>query len=572
MSDTPSYDDINFDTLQFDEEEARQAGMRAAAAMPDKEDLDPELLERAVEILRGIVRGNGLPPAAVKAENIEGEIVNFEGLSYFTVEAQAGEKRVHGKVNGQVLGSAHEMRQKMQVAVAKAAHNPDVRRHAIQVFKKRPDLGVLVDNQYISLDKQKQSFVVHEGCPSCGRDGKLTCPPCGGKGRVPCRQCHGSKEMNCPQCRGTRSIATPQGAQNCPRCHARGRIACTACRNAGMVNCPQCKGKGYGACQNCNGTGWHSLIGTIALRARSRFLYDREKLPEDVCARIDKMGPRVVIEKHMHAVINEDEERAAELAQIAKEDQFILPYHLRLPVGVIGFAGCGTAEPVTAKLFGFVPLLYDMKPFLEEKLAPSFAALSAAAAGKKAQLKIALRARFIGEAVMVVIRHRKVKALALLGKRYPVGIGAEKMQHAVNDADRLLHAIIDGPRRNGMIAGSVAAALLYAGYYLGPVHGAVLAATGNAGGLAVDFIVFAAGVAAAAMIAQYKARAGVRRALGKFVQKIPPAQLVPPATRPLLIGVLVTALLYVAAIELAHGSGKNPPPWYGQARARIIGQ
>ena len=541
-------------------------------ASDNREPLDTALVSRAENVLRGVARGNGLISGQIRAVRATGEVLNFEGLAFFTVEPKTAEKRVPGKQPGQVLGSAADMRAKIQAATEKAAENPEVRAHTVQVLKKRKDMGVLVNDQYVTLEKLRQAFVVHEGCAPCGRDGKMMCQSCHGKGRTQCKKCFGTKEMQCPLCRGARVVNTPQGQQGCTRCHGRGKLRCAKCQFTGFENCPVCRTTGHTACQNCNGTGWHSLVGTLEIKAKSRFDYDRAGLPADVIAAIDALGPRLVTEGHATAAIIEDEARIKQLAEIGKPGEYVIPYHLRLPAGRIAFAMPRKAE-IEAGLFGFVPLLRDVPPFLEEPLAPALTALDAAAAGNAEKLREATRARFAGEVLLTVLRHPRKKALRLLQKRYPVGIGAARLQQAIIAAEKALARIVNRPRMIGFALGTASAAGFFAAYFIGPARGALTALAQQQPAtvmIAADGGVLAVGVALSLLAAQYMATGGVRRALGKLAAKMPAAQLAPLSPGLMLAAAGVAGLLFLGTVEAGRALQDRAPPWYEAARGRII--
>lgn len=535
------------------------------------EPIEAAVIARAVEQLRAVAKGNGIISGQINAGEVKGETLNFEGLAFFKIEPKIGEKRVPGKQQGQVLGSAAEMRQKMQATQEKAADNPDVRKHTIQVMRKRRDLGFMVQGQYVALDKLRQNFVVHEGCAPCGRDGKIKCNACAGRGKTPCKKCFGTKEMPCPLCRGSKVMGTPKGQVQCTRCHGRGRAPCTQCQRTGLQRCPACKAAGSTACQNCNGTGWHSLVGVLDIKAKGSFDFDRSRVPPDIAAKIEEMGPRLVLEKHADVRIIDDEERARELAQIAKPGEYIVAYHVRLPVGGIAFT-LPKKQDIAGTLFGMHPVLSGVPPFLEPGLKLAFDALDDAARGKGGRLREATKSRFVGEALLTALRHPRKKAIRMLQKRYPVGVEETRIFNTLLAAEKVTKAIITVPRAMGLAAGGMLAGALYAGYFIGPWRAALKGAVPDMQAhvaMALDIGVLLAGCAAAVLIAQGLATNGVRKALGKLAARVPAAQLAPASAFSYGIGTLLTLLLFVAVIEGAGVMKKPVPAWYGDARVKI---
>ena len=532
-----------------------------------KEPIETAVIARAVELLRGVAKGNGLISGQINAGEVKGETLNFEGLAFFKIEPKTAEKRVPGKQQGTVIGSAAEMRQKIQAAQEKAAENPEVRKHTIQVMKKRRDLGFMVSNQFVSLEKLRQIFVVHEGCTPCGRDGKIKCNTCAGRGKTPCKKCFGTKEMPCPLCRGTKVMGTPRGQVQCTRCHGRGRAPCNQCQRTGLIQCAQCKARGSTACQNCNGTGWHSLVGTLDVRAKSKFEFDRSRVPLPIAEKIDEMGPRLVTEKHADIKIIETEERARELALIAKPGEYIIPYHVRLPVGSIAFT-MPKKQEVAGTLFGMHPVLEGLPPFLEPPLDTALMALQDAAGGTGARLREAIKARFVGETLLTTLRHPRKKAMRIMQKRYPYGIGDIRINATIIAAEKVMKAIITMPRLIGLVGGSIAAAALYAGYFIGPGR-AALAGMPSHVAMALDVGVMLVGCAIAALAAQQLASSGVRKSLGKLAAKVPASQLAPASAHAYAVSIVVGALLFLGCIEGAIAMKKTAPDWYVQARTQL---
>src|SRR5690606_1656669 len=125
--------------------------------------------------------------------------------------------------------------------------------------------------------------------------------------------CHAAREVPCPQCHGNQFVTGTQGRKTCTRCQGRGRIGCLTCKRTGYISCTRCRNTGRVSCQYCSGTGWHSHMNYLEVRAKGRFVYDRESLPEELPPLIDRLGPDMVKEGHAIITITEDKEREEEL-------------------------------------------------------------------------------------------------------------------------------------------------------------------------------------------------------------------------------------------------------------------
>ena len=93
-----------------------------------REAVSDELLEKAVKLVQGVVKGNGMRGLQVALADFEGEILKFEAYEVFRMDPQTFEKRVSGKQNGEVTGSVADMHAKMQAVLSKVTENLDVKK------------------------------------------------------------------------------------------------------------------------------------------------------------------------------------------------------------------------------------------------------------------------------------------------------------------------------------------------------------------------------------------------------------------------------------------------------------
>ena len=283
-------------------------------------------------------------------------------------------------------------------------------------------------------------------------------------------------QVECPMCQGHRTISSGGGRKTCTKCNGRGRAQCHVCNGRGFTKCLNCKGDGKVDCQHCNATGWHSVIGTLVVKAKCHFWYDKEALIEgdkapEVPPLIDELGPEMVTDKHADIKLIEDLERLKELDQEVKSEEFKIPYKVRLPWGSISFRL--KDQVVNGKLFGFHPELVHMDPFLEEPLFPGMRLLDEAArtAGNAAdKIKEASRYRAMGEALVLSARSNHARAFEAFEKRYPFGLRIDTMHKILLSADLALKNVTKGPRRIGVVFGAVLSAALMGAFYLTPAR------------------------------------------------------------------------------------------------------
>ena len=538
----------------------------------EKEEVDPTLLEAAVDMVRAAVHGNGVKKEDVKFVSFEGEVLHFEIFERFVIEPKIAEKLLHGKENGEVVGSHQDARNKAQAAITKAARNPDVRKNTVEMLKKRPDLGFGLDNQFILLERLRQTFVAHEICNVCSGSMRNICQNCQGNGKTHCTKCRGTREVICPLCQGRMFENTPRGRRACNRCKGRGKIMCDLCKHAGTLPCKFCKTTGQVPCKNCTGTGWHSHMTYLEMRARSNFHYEHEKFPEELPPLIDKLRGAMVTEKHCEAAINEEKVRTDELDQASKPDEYFIPYNVRLPWGDIKFLVDGKELP--AKLFGFQPSLVHAPPFLEQTAAPGLRALNEAAkmpVNVAAKINEAVRMRAVAEAVLAAAQMPQKRALDYMHKKYPFGFMAETLKTMVAQGDSALKRVTKIPRLIGLALGLVLSAGLYGAYYIGPLRALLGLALDNQNAMsAIDFLLVLIGGAGTTLSIQLSATGALRRAIGKLLPPEKRSKILPKAGQSALWGCIGGLIIYLAMIEAAVMQGAQAPSWYALIQ-RLIG-
>lgn len=531
----------------------------------NKEKVDPALPKKALEDLRGLLRGNGIKSESVRLKYFDGEVFNFEGFGVFKIDPVVSEKHVPGKDHGEIAGSYPDAQQKIRAALEKISRDREVRRTTIDLLKKRPDLGVLVDNQIVHLERLGKKFVIHESCSPCDATGKILCRNCQGKRQVPCHTCHGQRQVICHACHGTQFMNTSRGRQQCTQCHGRGRVNCKMCEQTGHVQCPKCKATGKMPCQTCSSTGWNSRVFHVQVKARGSFTYDRDALPQELPPLIDEYGPDLVLGDHAQVRIIEEPRRDEELDRLSKPDEYIIPYHIRLAWGDIGFML--NKSEVKAKLFGFNPVLALLPPVLEKTLTGGLQALSKASqAGSDVagQIGKAIRYRAIGETFLAAIPNPPQRAAAMIRERYPYGLGTELIHRMVAQANGAMKHLTLKPRLQGLGIGALAVAALFALYFFGPLRALVLGQTGAAFPQIVPDIgavLVGGGIITAAI--QLTAGAALQKALGRLLEKSRNrARLKPKPAQSALWGYPAAIVLFAVIMHLSVMNGAPAPDWY----------
>lgn len=532
------------------------------------EPVSDEILELAVKQVQAVVKGNGMRGLQVALHDFEGKVLKFEAYEVFHMDPQISEKRVPGKQNGEVAGSAQDMRTKMQNVLGKITENPDVKKFTIDMLRKRLDLGFALQGQSISLNTYNKNYVVHEQCNSCAGRKYMLCGVCHGDGRAKCYRCKGAMHVDCPQCNGQRTVAAGSSRKTCTRCNGNGKIHCPLCHGKGVTRCKNCKGDGRLNCKSCNATGWHSILSSLIVKAKCAFWYDKEAMVASEQAPelppiIDSLGPKMVTEKHADIIFIEDVERLKQLDREVKPDEYKIPYRVRVPWGDISFRLKDTV--VKGKLFGFNPRLYHVDTFLEEPLIPGIHKLEEAGRtrGDAVQnIKDASQYRALGEALVLSARMGHARAFESYQKRYPFGLREETLHKILVSADAALKNVTRRPRQMGVLYAGILSLVISGAFYLTParaqLYGLLPAEPAR---LAIDLLLLALLMGASWFVLQANAAKALQEAMKHLLPPEKRAKLKPKPGKAGYVGIVAALILWALMAPLTFALGLSMPTW-----------
>lgn len=552
-----------------------------------KLDIDPAYQEKALERVINIIKGNKFDIEKVKLANFEGEIIQFPATTTLKITTKQSHKKMPGRIQGP---TAVENQQGLKVALAKEyakmESDPDLIRQITDAAISREDKCFAQQNLVIQLPFWKKDFVWFEGCESCRATGKTKCQRCGGKGVDACGRCSGTGTCACSQCRGAQMIQGPQGGKvQCPTCHGRGRMGCVLCSQTGRVNCPICRTKGFTQCPVCKGHGWSSNIEIVEIEARADFTYPKEELPDKIVALIEEYGAK--IDGHAKITIvhlPDDPESLKEREEKKTEEQkrkdqlesktFMVEinYEVLLPHGHVEYDIGG--ESYYAFMFGYKGEVVHSSPFLEEIIRNGIRKLDDALDGRgdiAENLRMAAEYRTLRDVILCAARLPLVKAIAVIKERNSIGIKDETINDLVLKADKAIKKITNKPRVYGMLAGSAAAAGLFALYFLGPLHALVEQKAKNPAltGLA-DFACLGVGIYLTVLFMQKFAAGAVRKAMTGIIKPENARKMTPKLGSKGLLAFVVVAALFLGIIETSRHTGANTPLWYKSVIAKIV--
>ncbi len=538
--------------------------------------IDPKLKERALKRIRGLVKGNGIKAEDVTLESCEALVYPFGARTFVRLAPVTGIRVEPGQNKiAELATSQEDFNYKLQNTVQSARTEPDKRKLIVDFIFARPDKGFGVKDQKVKFEALTKNYVMHEGCTTCARQGRVHCQTCHAKGMVPCSLCQSREQIVCPQCRG--SGRTPGSAQNhsCTKCRGDGKIQCTQCAGRGQMKCPKCAAKGSLLCQKCAGSGWLSNLAHVEMEAQLHFDFDRQVLPGDVVRYLDAFGSRLIQRGDTEVRLYPPQPTTPEeIARIGEPpDMIFIDYAAKIPFGSVHFRLKDHVIPAT--LFGYQGRLIEAPSFLDDLTRKGQEALAEAAKGAGDvgdKIRRAARYRMLRDIILQAAQGSKQRdALELLASRYPTGIGSDKLLSLLINADKSLKIITRKPRSIGLGVGSAVFAGLTVFYLL--MGGRALA--GGAGvpeiGLAaLDALLLPLGTLIAVFTAQAFAIKAQRGALEGLAGKEALGRTAPRAGKSLWWGLGISALIVAGVMGAAFaGLGDAQPAWMTKLAALI---
>lgn len=537
--------------------------------------VDPAVLQKAVMRVRNAARGNRVNPDTILLNGFEGETLNFPARSLFEIIPTVSEKTMPGKeTHGIVCASEADLKIKVRQAVEKTTFNTTIIRAAIDFLEHRKDRGFLVDGLVIKLDRLNKVFIFYNACGQCHGSGKYNCMQCQGVGQENCPKCHAHRTIVCPVCRGTKVSRQKDGRTGtCIKCLGHGEAPCTHCQRTGKIKCRPCQGTGLVACQKCNASGIISDIRHVGFEGKTRFLYDKDVLPEGVPDLIAQFGPAIAAEAHANIVILKEKEQLAAQDEyrttehVPEFDELVVPFDVGLPWGALGVRiGSQTLQ---GTLFGLHPMLLDYGPFLEAPAAGGIDRLNQAAnrlGPVRGNLEEAIQIRAIGDAlVLAATKPPKKAALAMRG-RWTLGFRPEVTDLMVVQAGKAFENISGLPRSLGLLAGLVVAGGVFATWLDTPLRALASSHLTPVGIPQMVMVVADIGlVALGGYLAATLSQLAIRQATINLFQKILPPdkarKIVPRAGKAGLIAYIGSVLIFVLVLAAMWASGQALPEW-----------
>ncbi len=519
----------------------------------------------ALALLKAAVKGNGVKPEDVQARDFFGDVAQFRATLLITLNEKSVTKTVGGKkATGNKVANAQAARDELEKK-SNSIYGTDTERQIKQVILDRPDRGLGLKNEYIKMPFLTHEFMWHEPCQACRSQGEFQCRRCFGKGFEVCPRCNGQGAEICPACNGTQYIWNGNAKVQCLRCNGTGRTGCRTCMERRRIKCVTCKGKGSTICSNCNGQGWDTHILASETIAQANFDFDREGMDEKLVRAIENIGAR--LGDYGTCVI------AEEVREQPQKD-ILITYLVQLPYGHFE-ALLGDKHNAYVFLVGRQGEIFDPPAFHDVLLKTGLEELKEAAGGAGNtgdSLRRAGKYRTLRQGIILSVRNAPARAVKILLKNNALGLSENTARTIISDATEALKKITGARNAIGMVAGAIAAAILYAIYFLTPVRTQLVSSIANSQlHPAADFITFSIGVMAAIFMTQIASGSALKKALEGLLSAEQKKSAAPRLGNKAYLLAAACLILFLITLETTLHTGTHVPEWYEFLRTQFTG-
>lgn len=448
--------------------------------------VDSAYQEAALSGIRDMVKGNNIDPASVKLNSFEGEILNFQAEMLINVSYSSTKKSAGGKAQGHFAVESESAAQDLMKGEYYAMRgDAGLIDRIIKILTGMPAHGFAKSDMKLALPFWRKSFVVHYGCTSCNKAGKIKCTRCNGSGTYNCPKCFGNGMSSCNTCNGSRTVVDHnRGRIPCYTCNGIGKVSCAGCRQTGRITCMGCGGRCQIQCSKCTGSGWMSMIHDMYIEGMTKFNYPKERLPARVVQLIEKLKDKLAhhaqirVAPYQPSLMNAQNPNIQTKDKNADDDnalQIAVLYDVILPYSNLSF-DIGS-KSYYAFLFGTKGIVDHSSPFLDEALSEPLRKLNDISENRGSPidaLKMVASYRTSREALLLVIQHAQSKATKELLKNNYIGLSYETAKKLIQLADSAINKVTHKMRTAGLVVGVIATTATMITYFLSPLRIAFL--------------------------------------------------------------------------------------------------
>lgn len=472
--------------------------------------------QKGADRLGRLVDGNGLKAEQVRLARHETLVHQLPGEVSFELKPDVVKGQLKGnRPVGIVCGSEADVMGRAEGLAQEFLKAKDIHIELLQLLDHDPGRGWGIEPFKHPLAITRKEFSVVDKCTKCAGQTYCLCGFCQGNGVAMCGTCNGQGLAACSNCSGSAWVTTSDGGRApCGRCNQTGRVYCGTCQGAKQLRCTSCGGQGKVGCTECDKSGFWTHTFDMTFHAEARFDLDRQQVPPDVLEIVDRLGVRELATEG-HAEI-------FRLFQNPEQKFLIVPFVAFLPLCNAEFSIEGKQYP--SGIAGLTGRIMGIDPVLDPVLKPGINALFKLSKGPlatEALIAQSCKYRALRQVITGLSHHSKKHVYQTLRDEYPLVISDKFLKAAIKYADIGILALSKGPRLKGLLLGTVAATLVYAAYYIGPLRKIALdyliAQEAHQHIRVVDFVAWVAGWLAAWLSIKFMARGALDKLLPEEV-------------------------------------------------------
>ena len=428
---------------------------------PEVEEIHRAISQKGLAVLGGFVDGNGLKAAQVRLVQEETQIHRIPATIMVTLKPEIVKSQLAGQnPRGIVLGAEAEVIPHAAGLAQELLKGTNLKQEVLQAIGQTPEKGFGMLPLTLSVKSEKKEFSVISVCQSCRGATQQPCALCHSTGKMPCQTCRGEGYTPCRTCFGVEMVQDDSGHRvSCTYCQHTGRIICITCNGHQQLPCSVCGGRGSTPCTICGQTGSMTNIYLASYKALCQFDVDWRTVPADVRKIAEKLGIAQLVPKGHVDVYWQPPE--------VKGDQLLISCEAFLPISAAEFSVEG--KPYPAVVAGLQGTIVQIDPLLDAAVKPGISALMKLSKGPlavQALIDTACKYKMIRQVIAGLARYSKSKVYQTLVRDYPVVLSDKYARATISYAHRAVLSISAGPRYKGLVAGTVLAGLLAAGYYM----------------------------------------------------------------------------------------------------------
>ncbi len=399
-----------------------------------------EIAKTAARVLGTIAEGNGMTADQLRVAKHETVVQRLAGDIFVEITPDPAHSQLKGRqTRGQVVGSKANAISDAKAAAEKFLGVERIQKEIIEMLHKRPARGWGEKAYKFKLTEKAQDYSVIDRCTACNGTGSGTCTACNG---------HGSQD--CVNCRGQGVVQRDDGSrEGCGTCNGSGHVRCSRCNSTGQINCGECDHSGY-----------TTHIYHIGWQATADFVFERQGLPPEALKAVDALGV-VALALDEHAEIFRE-------AAVVRDHKLAIPFIAFLPLSAAEFSVGGKTWPAfVAGLRGYV---LEIDPFLDPLVKPGIAALQKLSKGPMAAaalMETACKYRLLRSVLSGLSHHNRKWVYHKIIKDYPLVLSDKYARASIKYASTALMSLSNGPRRNGLIVGTILSAGISAFWFAG---------------------------------------------------------------------------------------------------------